>query len=109
MSKVAGALRKIAGEWREDPSRWTKGCTARDSDGDPTVYCDGSAVSWCALGALLREDLDPDDAEGFLLQARPLRAFLYDSIPGINDMYAMTAKAAAGWFERAADLAEAES
>lgn len=35
-----------------DESKWTQGCSARDTSGNAVQYSHESAVSWCLLGAL---------------------------------------------------------
>lgn len=36
----------------ERPECWTKGCEARDKDGNETSACDPIATCWCGLGAI---------------------------------------------------------
>ena len=41
-----------------DPAKWTAGTVARGSDGEPVCPADASAVSFCAVGALMRASVE---------------------------------------------------
>jgi hypothetical protein len=37
-----------------DPARWTRSYLARNAAGHPVHWCDPSATTWCAMGAIYR-------------------------------------------------------
>jgi hypothetical protein len=84
------------------PERWTQGVGARNSRN----YCVGnrsaSAVSWCALGAILRE------SESSSEPCRFLKEIVGPSIGGWNDAPGRTHAEVLDAFDRAIALAEAE-
>lgn len=52
---------KAARELISDPDRWTTKASARDAEGRHVHACDPDAVSWCALGAIVRSVGTRDD------------------------------------------------
>lgn len=55
------------------PDRWTRGCLARDSEGEPTNLFGPDAVCWCLVGAIRK--VEPDLIKN-LFAVRKLKALL---------------------------------
>lgn len=87
----------------EDPSRWTRGYSARDSKGAAVDAASEMAVAWCAYGACTAEGGDEGDAvaERWLVPA----AGSVGQMPStLNDDWGHTA--VLQMFDRAIELAE---
>lgn len=60
MQTIQEIAADIAKELREQPSRWTTGCLARDASGRTVPYGEDTAVCWCLMGHLLRRAPNAD-------------------------------------------------
>jgi hypothetical protein len=65
-----------------DPKRWTQGLMARDAAGHPA--CDGDAVCFCAVGALVKVTSDIDWRALNVLDSAA-RSLGFDGIVSLND------------------------
>jgi hypothetical protein len=66
------------------PSAWCQGGLARDLKGKPTGYDMRSAVSWCMIGTVLRDDASLWAKEQAL---KRLQAAVRGSVSDFNDSY----------------------
>jgi hypothetical protein len=64
------------------PSAWCQGCLARNHNGKQTGYDMRSAVSWCMIGAVLRDGAD-NAAKDEALQM--LQEAVRGSVSSFND------------------------
>lgn len=55
-------LEKIADEVEKDPTRWTQGAWARDSNGAPCMFNNAQATCWCIRGFAFRDLVNLDDS-----------------------------------------------
>jgi hypothetical protein len=85
-SRVSGLLRR-AKLLMDGPAKWSRGAMCRDIKGKPTSYDMAAAVSFCPIGAVLRQGQDEPEwvrqaAIAMLKAALPNRR---DTISSYND------------------------
>lgn len=93
----------------DTPKKWTRGASARDKFGEPTMLVSEEACSWCTMGALsvVSDYADKFERDGF----ERARGYLKRVIPcrmvaDYNDSH--THEEVMRMFDKAIEIAESE-
>lgn len=104
-TETARKLRAIATEIRDHSDHWTQGVLARSAKGRCVDPNGRTAVCWCAYGFLMR-DFKGDYQRAFKALTGATGTYRFARL---NDHPSTTPQRVAGWFDKAADLLEAEA